>query len=516
MYRPKLQSRILPRERNSALLMLLAVIAVTLLIGTTALLVFIDDSANPFKQMYLMPWVFLCGAVFAAPSVYLIATKKFTLYHPLVFAAWSYFIPAFFLGGLFLAADLVQPYFLAFVEDEHYNLPLTFFYIALGYAGLSVGFFLPFGRNVGERISRRLPVWNWTARQVLLPALVVLMLGFANTFVAFALGKFGFQTGSEVEVFDGLIVLLTMFWLEANIILWLCVFRLESVNFNHIVLIGFLLVSSLFKSAVQGNRGSLLSLFITITAAFVLSGRQIKFKQGVVGGSLLVSAILIGMIYGTTFRSVKQTEDKTSIEQYGVFILDTFERVFEENPAETLEVAFESLTERIEGVSSVAVVVANYEKLAPYEESYGLDNNIWKEFSTVLIPRILWNEKPTASSPRKFADLYFNFSESSFTITPMGDLLRNFGPVGIPLGMIFLGVVIRFFYAALIENQPFAYWRATLYLMLLTGISYEGFYSWIIPYMFRITFISMVGILIIKFLVRQNSFTAANGLKRLN
>jgi len=516
MYRQKLHSRILPGERNSALLLLMAVIAVMLVVGTITLLTFADDAANPFKQMYLMPWVILCGAVFIAPSIYLMAVKKFSLYHPLVFAAWSYFVPAFFLGGLFLAANLVQPYFLVFVEDERYNLPLTFFYIALGYGSLSIGFFLPFGKSAGERISRRLPVWNWTAQQVFLPALAVLLLGFANTFVAFALGKFGFQTGSEVEVFDGLIVLLTMFWLEASIFLWLCIFRLERINFNHFLLIGFLVVTSLFKSAVQGNRGSLLSLFITVTAAFVLSGREIKLKQGVVGASLLILAIVVGMIYGTTFRNVKQTEEKTSIEQYSVYVLETFERVFQENPAATLEVGFSSLTERMEGVSSVAVVVANYEKLAPYEESYGLDNNIWKESYSLLIPRLLWNEKPTASSPRKFADLYFNFSESSFTITPMGDLLRNFGPIGIPLGMIFLGFVIRFIYAALIENQSFSYWRTTLYLMLLTGISYEGFYSWIIPYMVRISFISMVGILIIKFFVRQNPVRPQIGLKRIN
>ena len=52
-----------------------------------------------------------------------------------------------------------------------------------------------------------------------------------------------------------------------------------------------------------------------------------------------------------------------------------------------------------------------------------------------LIPRVIWKEKPSASDARKYSDLYFNQSDTSFAITPIGDLLRNFGIIGIPIGM---------------------------------------------------------------------------------
>lgn len=499
----KFHSSILPRDKNSALLLSILVIGLLLALGTISILIFADDQINPFKEMYLMPWVLLVGTVFAAPSVYLIVKKKFNLYHPLVFAAWSYFIPAFFFGGMILASNLSQPYFLAFVEDERYNLPLTFVYIAIGYAGLSVGFFLPVGRKLGEKVSRRLPVWNWKSEQILLPSFILFCFGLANTVIAFGLGILGYQKVEEIGAFDGLLFLLTLFWLEASVFLWLSIFRAGRVNFNHYVIIGILLSTALVKSAFQGNRGSLFQIFIIVAATFILSGRQVKFKQGAIGASLLTLAIIVGMIYGTTFRNLKQTEAQIGIEQYTEYVFGALEKVFERNPLDTLDGGFKALAERLEAVSSLAVVVSNYEKLKPYEESYGLDNNIWKDSITFFIPRPLWNDKPLASEPRKYGDLYFNYSENSFTITPMGDLLRNFGPIGVPLGMILLGFIIRVIYAALVENQTFSYWRTTLYIMLLIGISYESFYGSIIPYLVRVSFISIIGILIVKFFVRR-------------
>ncbi|MGQ0542143.1 MAG: hypothetical protein ACT4O9_09890, partial [Blastocatellia bacterium] len=95
---------------------------------------------------YLLPWCFATGIVVIAPIAYTIYQRKFDPYHPVVFASWSFFFPGFFIGGLTLALGLSQPYYLAYVLDERYNLPLTFLYVILGFMGLFVGFALPFGR----------------------------------------------------------------------------------------------------------------------------------------------------------------------------------------------------------------------------------------------------------------------------------------------------------------------------------------------------------------------------------
>ena len=483
-------------------------------IGCLVWLGFGDTRQTADNKLYLLPWVGLTATVIGAPLIYLYYKKQFSFFHPLVYAAWSYFVPAFVVGGLILSFGLSHPYFLYYIENPEYDLPLTFVYISLGYAGLTAGFFLPFARRFGNWISARVPNLDWSPNSVLLPGVLLLLLGSLNTGIAFASGILGYQKVSEIGAYDGLIYLLSLFLMEAGFLLWFSIFRTPRLNISHFFIIGLLIFTTLSRAAFAGNRSSLVHSVIFVIAAFVLSGRQIKFKHGIIASVLLITVLFIGMIYGTTFRNLKQSEAQISFSQYIDFIPQTFDAVSRQDTGTVLQQGFNSLAERLENVSSVAVVVSNYEKLRPYEESYGLDNNILKDSITFLIPRPLWKDKPVASEPRKYGELYFDYGENSFTITPMGDLLRNFGPVGIPFGMMLLGLILRVIYAALIENQIVTAWRATLFFMLLFTVSYESFYGIIIPYLVRVGLISIVGILIVWFLIPQTK--KSSGLVRLN
>jgi hypothetical protein len=474
----------------------------------------IDASlSNARTKYYLLPWTFLTGIVILAPSVYLLIKKRFDPFHPLIFAAWSYFFPAFFIGGLILASGFSNPYFLAFVQNEEYDLPLTLVYVMLGYGGLTLGFYLPLGRKIGEFISRRSPLANWQPEQVIKPGLLLLALGLVNTVLAFSTGILGFQKVAEIGIFDGVIFLFTYFSLEATLLLWVVVFRSKSLNVNHFAVITLLLVMSLARSAFQGNRGSLLGVFILIAYCFVASGKKILLKHKIWGGVLLFVTLLIGMIYGTTFRSIKTTEEKVSMDQYAANVFETFEKISDQDIGSNLERGFLALAERFENVSQLAVVVSNYETLATYEAGYGLDNNIIKDSISFLIPRFLWEDKPLATDPYKYGDLYFNFGENAFTLTPMGDLLRNFGPIGVPIGMIILGIFLRVIYASLRENQEFSFWRTTLFYMLLTATSFEGSFGLFIPYAIKVGLVSILGLLIVGFFIKKLKTTPRPYLK---
>lgn len=454
-----------------------------------------SDQAGKY---YLLPWTFLTGAVVATPAFFLLSKGKFDPFHPLVFPAWSYFLPAFFIGGLLLSFGAVEPYYLAYVEDETFNLPLTLIYVVAGYLGLIAGFALPFGRKLGEIVSRRLPSWDWPTENVPIPGLILLGIGLANTILAFTMGILGFQKVDERGLFDGIIFLLSLFFAQATLLLWLYVFRHKALGFIQIAVIATLLLTSLGRSVFQGNRGMFLNTFIMIAFAFILSGRKITLRTGSLGSAIAFIAVVFGMIYGTTFRSIKQDQSVMDMDKYADVVASTFEQVGTKDINDSLTLGFLSLGERLESVSALGVIVSNYEKLAPYEELYGIDNNIWKDTTIFFIPRIFWPDKPVAIEPTKYADLYFNYSENAFAVTPMGDLLRNFGPFGVPAGMMFLGFLLRFIYATLQENQVFSYWRATLYYMILTAISYEGTYSLIVPLIFKVGLIASLGILILR------------------
>lgn len=462
---------------------------------------------DSYPFFFILPWVAMLALLLAVPSVLLYHQGKFTLYNPLVFATFTYFFPAFVLGGISLALGWSQPYFLSYIQDSDYNLPYTIVLIMLGFAGLSLGYFLPVGRKIGEMIDEWLPHKDYEPAAYVTPALVLLGLGLINTILAFVLGILGFQKAQEIGTYDGLIFLTTLFWMEASFLLWLVIFKRRRLNTGTGLIAALLLITAASRVLFSGSRGVLLSVVISVGLAYLLSGREFRFKQAAWSAVILTFALLGGMIYGSTFRTVKGTEEKQDIGQYTENILSTFEQVGRSNNASVLEYGITSLAERLDTVSSVAVVVSNYEQLAPYEESYGLDNNIQKDLMTFLIPRIVWADKPVASEPRQYSDLYFNYSDNSFAITPMADLLRNYGPIGVPIGMLLLGILLRTIYRTLIEDQPLVTWHAVLYFMILTAISYEGFYGGILPYTVKVGITSVIGIALILFLAGKLSGT---------
>jgi hypothetical protein len=238
--------------------------------------------------------------------------------------------------------------------------------------------------------------------------------------------------------------------------------------------------------------------------AFVYSGRKLSVKAGAAFAGLVVLALMGGMIYGTTFRRVKESEDRVTIDQQLQKVGETVDNISSQDSVKILGEGIVSLAERVDGVSSVAVVVSNYEKLKPYEAAYGIENNIFTDMWTSFIPRFLWADKPMIFDARSYSDLYFNFSGNSYALTPVGDLLRNYGPIGVPVGMFLVGLFLRFAYAALIEDQTVTIGRATAYYMFLVSLSYEGFYSTIFIYGWRVFGIVFVSFVLLEFfLIRK-------------
>src|SRR5205807_3578489 len=180
----------------------------------------------------------------------------------------------------------------------------------------------------------------------------------------------------------------------------------------------------------------------------------------------------------------------------------TLDYLSNEDPAVVIRESAQSLADRVENLSSLGVVVTNYERLAPYEASYRLENNIVNDSLTAFIPRFIWNDKPTTSDARAYSELYFNYGDNSFAISPFGDLLRNFGPFGVPLGMLILGVYLRLIYAALIDTPNPALWKKVAYFPLLTLVSYESFYATIFPSIIRTLFILAISLFLVNFVIR--------------
>lgn len=462
-----------------------------------------NDLGKSLKSFYLLPWAFLAAVVVLAPSAYLFYKKKFDPFHPLVFAAWTYVFPAFVFGGVIISFDWVNPYFMTFIEDPEYNLPLTLMYVASGFLGLTVGFALPIGRYFAEKLELRLPKWQWDPDKVWVPGLLLLAAGIGINILGFVQGIMGFQRVTEVSIFDGLLYFLVILLSEGTMLLWLAVFSAKKKTGIYYIVLTILILFLPLRMALLGSRSSLLISMFPIAMAFQYSGRKLKWQYTAVFGVLIAMAVCIGVVYGTTFRTIKGSESRMNAGDYVGQIGATLEYLSTEDPLVVGKNSAQSLADRVENLSSLGVVVANYEKLAPYEASYGLENNIINDALTSFVPRFVWVDKPPTSDARAYSDLYFNYGENSFAISPFGDLLRNFGPVGVPLGMLVLGIYLRLIFAALIDTPHPALWKKVAYFPLLTLVSYEAFYATIFPSIVRTVFVLVISLLLVNLIVRN-------------
>lgn len=460
-------------------------------------------AGESYPYFYLLPWVLGLGVLESIPILIFYYQGKLSLANPIVFGTLTYLFPAFVVGGLMVTFGWSEPYYLPYVQDPETNFPYTVMLIGLGYIGLVMGYFFPLSYKFGRYMAKFMPEGNTDPATAFLPGFLLLGVGMINTVVGLIIGFIGFQLVEEATSYDGILYLTTMFWLQATFFLFYGVFKLGKMDMRAILVVAIVGSTALARALFAGNRGGLITMAMPIVLAYVMSGRTFRFKQFMITAVIGFFCLIAGMIYGTTFREVKGSESTIDLGRYAENIGHTFSKVTTNDNLSLLEFGFMSLAERIDSVTPVAVVVSTYEQMEPYEEGYGLDNNIWKDTISFLIPRLIWNDKPLASEPRKYAALYFDYADNSFTITPFGDLLRNFGVVGVWGGMFILGCLLRVIYRALIEEQETKLWKATIYFMLMTTISYENFYGALLPLMFKVLIISILGMLVVSLLGRK-------------
>jgi hypothetical protein len=477
---------------NPAALLAILVTWLLVMAGVGIWLILDNDTSNPIKEYYLIPWVIVSGVITCAPSLYFLYKGKFDLFHPLVFAAWAYILPCLVGGGLLVAFGWSDFYFLNYISDPEYNLPLTLIYVSIGYIGLTVGYALPIGKMMGTTVETWFPKWEWTLGHTWVAGYLLVMAGTVVNIIGFLNGLLGFQRFDQVEAFDGLIFFLLIMFFQGYFLLWYALFKTPNKDSSYLVTLVMLVLLIPLRMAIMGNRGSIYLCILPITFAYIVSGKKVTLKHGVLFSALLVVGVFVGMIYGTTFRNIKGSETRLGAGDYIGQIGATLDYLSEKDASIIFADASQSLINRLENLSSLGVIVSNYEKLAPYEESYGLANNILRDTYTAFIPRFLWNDKPLTSDAHAYSDLYFDYESNAFAITPWGDLLRNFGPIGIPIGMLLLGIFLRVLYTALGTPVPGGQWRSSAYYLLLTTISYEAFYATIFPSLVRVSVVLIV------------------------
>ena len=134
--------------------------------------------------------------------------------------------------------------------------------------------------------------------------------------------------------------------------------------------------------------------------------------------------------------------------------------------------------QRLEAPGALAVIVGRHQELDGTDTAAGAPSVVASTIGS-FIPRALWADKPASTDPGAISRLYFEFEANAFGITNMGDLLRDLGPVAVPLAMALMGIVLRLLHATLVGSGPVAAGRVTAFVVLIVRAPswWEGFYA---------------------------------------
>lgn len=486
-------------------------------------------TSETFSRWQLIPWMLPIICALAFPIYQLARIRRFDLVNPFVYAALTYLGPVFVVGSsLYIITGITDIPAPQLIAEPARAYPLAMLYIAIAIASFGLGVTLAPAGAAGFAVGTRLPAWRWHPDRLLIPGLLFLLVGGLIQFVNFKTGTFGFQV-AEFGRFTAALFFVGLLFNFGQFLLWFAIFSAPQLDRRYIAVGVTLLVILPLFAALAGNRGYLFSAWVIAVLACFTTGKRPTLKTAILLIIFGAFSLSLGIAFGSAFRALKEqggiAEARTQAEQQAKeaagpeqrstpqLTVEEIARIAQRRITlgQQLELAREAATsaasggmvaQTLRGVASrlntltqLTVVVANHKALAGSLPST-LGSGIWIGLATALIPRAIWPDKPAIGDPEHYGAYFFGFSTNSFAITPFGDLLINFGPVGIVPGMFLLGVLMRILYAALIEQSPGAAGRAAIYVLLLSQFSMEGYYATIVPWLLRTGLIAMLGVII--------------------
>jgi hypothetical protein len=138
-----------------------------------------------------------------------------------------------------------------------------------------------------------------------------------------------------------------------------------------------------------------------------------------------------------------------------------------------------SLLDRFVGIDTLGVTLARAESLKSAERAAGINDNIFNDLVVMFVPRMLWPGKPLVGEfGLVFTRIYLESPyRSSNGPTIFGDLYRNFKFLGVPIGMLIVGLYLRVLYGSLIQRGIHSPLGPLFYVSLYGTFNWEATYT---------------------------------------
>lgn len=471
------QSELQPQPVRSPFL-LLAVICFVVAGGVIFMAT--TDKSNMASADYAgLVLALLLGFMVLIPLFEIRRSGRLDLFQPLLWL-WVFQIgPLFVLKGI----DLIL-FDVTNSSSGYGNVPefrtLALLGAFIGVSTLFIGYYVP----LGKRLAKKLPKVSVRPTTSIRTAVVALFLSWVANGAMFQLfnqGRYGY-TASIDEYPAALQILIRLTdwrFMGLFVIFWLWTkYRSRSIGLGLILLAA--LIPQIGIDLLGGGRGRLFATVLFPLVAYVYAkAGSLRFRSVAVGLLVAFGALIGGVIFFTEFRAVRnQFADLTtslSVAETTDLFQETSSRLSSPD-RDLLSEASNNVLTRLTTLDVMSTIFARADSLRDVERQVGMDNNILKELTIGWIPRILWPDKPvTGDLGLWIYRVYYGGTTLSWSaITSIGDLYRNFGWIGIVIGMFMVGVCFRMLYDWLILRNVFSWEMVLLYFLLLRTLSFEA------------------------------------------
>lgn len=415
-------------------------------------------------------------------------------FHPLVYAAVYFALPMIVVKGVFLAFGGYS-YWLGIINDAPSFVQLALVYTAVGWFAVLCGFYLPLSGGIG----RRLPLPGLIAgerRMLLVPVLVAFGFGVGFNLILLREGAFG----SALSEFTGNLNLVSVMrpmsaWMTMSF--FLLVFGAVRYPRKKEWLVAALGagVITIGLTFFAGSRAALFIAVISVAmAGFYASYPHVNWRRFATLIVLAGLVLLFGVSVFTQFRDLRSGAfgtESVSVEDTLSLTGSALQQSAGQSLGQQLGFVSATLIERFAAMDTLGVTLARSDSLKSAERAAGIDNNISRELMASFVPRVFWTDKPLVGEfGLWFTRIYLDLPESISSNGPtmFGDLYRNFGLLGVPIGMFILGVYLRIVYGSLIQRDIRSPLAPLLYVSLYGALNWEGTYTPFIASGMRVVF----------------------------
>ncbi|MFX0204329.1 MAG: O-antigen polymerase [Candidatus Hodarchaeota archaeon] len=409
------------------------------------------------------------------------------IFHPVIFYCIIFVFPMIIIKGTLLAFGM-ESRFLSLTPDSYHYLDLSLICTFVGTIGLILGFRFQFGRSLAARLP--LPqVLSIPLKLRWQPLVVTYVIGLIFALYLCYLGIFG----ASLSEFEGDLTWVqwlqrfSQWYLMSLFLLVFYITRRQNKKLGWLIATGLALASSIILAFLSGNRSGLLwILILCIGAVQYARYPRIRLRElapWLVGACI---ALVLGIMIISLYRTSRQTEwgyDTISVHEITMLMHESTKNILFWKVTDLSDYTANRIVERINAVEKLGVTLAfaNDEGVRASERSVGINNNIIKNLFCDFVPRAIWPNKPAIGNfGLYFSQIYLDSRYRTWTGPSIfGDLYRNFGILGIPLGMFVLGIFLRIIYERLIVMGNGNALAVLVYYFLLIGVNYEGTYHFL-------------------------------------